>query len=114
MRPHALSSSSPTLRSQPLWSRPKGEMPPPNRAETGRDPRADQGSTRISRLPPLVGIARYLAHGLVFLLLAIVTLACFGQLFWFFSSVNVVLALYSIYKASAGLHAYWRLSRRNS
>jgi hypothetical protein len=68
----------------------------------------------MSGLPPLVGIAGYLAHGLVFLSLAIVTLVCFGQVFWFFSSVNVVLALYSIYKASAGLHAYWRLSRRKS
>ena len=68
----------------------------------------------MSGLPPLVGIAGYLAHGLVFLSLAIVTLVCFGQVFWFFSSVNVVLALYSIYKASAGLRAYWRLSRRKS
>ena len=68
----------------------------------------------MNGLPPLVGVAGYLAHGLVFLLLAIVTLVCFGQLFWLFSSVNFVLALYSIYKASAGLHAYWRLSRRES
>ena len=106
MTPHALLSSSSSLSSQPGRTSPAGRTPWSAREE--RDP------TRPDGLPPLVGIAGYLAHGLVFLSLAIVTLACFGQLFWFFSSVNVVLALYPIYKASTGLHAYRRLSRRES
>ena len=105
MTPHALLSSSSSLRSQPGRTSPAGQVP--------WSAREERGPTRRG-LPPLVGIAGYLAHGLVFLSLAIVTLACFGQLFWFFSSVNVVLALYPIYKASTGLHAYWRLSRRES
>jgi hypothetical protein len=102
MTPHALLSSSSSLSSQPGRASPAGQVPWSAREE------------RTDGLPPLLGIAGYLAHGLVFLLLAIVTLACFGQLFWVFSSVNVVLALYSIYKASTRLHAYWRLSRRES
>ncbi len=97
MTPHALLSSSSSPAGRVPWSA-----------------REERGPTRPDGLPPLVGIAGYLAHGLVFLSLAIVTLACFGQLFWFFSSVNVVLALYSIYKASTGLRTYWRLSRRES
>ena len=106
MTPHALLSSSSSLSSQPGRASPTGQVP--------WSAREERGPTRPDGLPPLVGIAGYLAHGLVFLSLAIVTLACFGQLFWFFSSVNVVLALYSICKASTGLHAYWRLSRRES
>ena len=104
MTPHALLSSSSSLHS--LATSPAGRVP--------RSAREERGPTRADGLPPLVGIAGYLAHGLVFLSLAIVTLACFGQLFWFFSSVNVVLALYSVYKASTGLRTYWRLSRRES
>src|SRR5580704_9514013 len=83
------------------------EQPAGRASPAGQVPwsaREERGPT--DGLPPLVGIAGYLAHGLVFLLLAILTLACFGQLFWFFSSVNVVLGLYSIYKASTGLLAY--------
>ena len=106
MTPHALLSSSSSLSSQSRPASPAGQVP--------WSAREERGPTRPDGLPPLVGIAGYLAHGLVFLSLAIVTLACFGQLFWFFSSVNVVLALYPIYKASTGLHAYWRLSRRES
>ena len=106
MTPHALLSSSSSLSGQPGPASPAGQVP--------WSAREKRGPTRPDGLPPLVGIAGYLAHGLVFLSLAIVTLACFGQLFWFFSSVNVVLALYSIYKASTGLHAYRRLSRRES
>jgi hypothetical protein len=107
MTPHALLSSSSSLSSQPWQASPAGQVPSPTMADSAREARPDG-------LPPLVGIAGYLVHGLVFVLLAILTLVSFGQLFWFFSSVNVVLALYSIYKASAGLHAYWRLSRRES
>jgi hypothetical protein len=108
MTPHALLSSSSSLSSQPRRASPAVQVPSPTTADSVREQR---GSTR---LPPLVGIAGYLAHGLVFVLLAILTLLCLGQRFWFFSLVNAVLALYSIYKVSAGLHAYWRLSRRES
>src|ERR1700691_5818579 len=101
MTPHALLSSSSSLSSQPGRASPDGQAPWSAREE--RDP------TRPDGLPPLVGIAGYLAHGLVFLSLAIVTRTCFGQLFGFFSSVIVVLALYPIYKASTCLHAYRRL-----
>jgi len=107
MTPHALLSSSSSLGSQPWQASPAGQVLSSTTADSAREARPDG-------LPPLVGIAGYLVHGLVFVLLAILTLVSFGQLFWFFSSVNVVLALYSIYKASAGLHAYWRLSRRES
>ena len=108
MTPHALLSSSSSLSSQSRPASPTGQVPSPTMANSARE---ERGPTR---LPPLVGIAGYLAHGLVFLSLAIVTLVCFGQRFWLFSSVNVVLALYTIYKASAGLRAYWRRSRRES
>ncbi len=111
MTPHALLSSSSSLSSQSRPASPTGQVPSPTMADSARE---ERGPTRLGGLPPLVGIAGYLAHGLVFLLLAIVTLVCFGQLFWLFSSVNVVLALYTIYKASTGLHAYWRRSRRES
>jgi hypothetical protein len=109
MTPHASLSSSSSLSSQPRRASPTGQGPPPTTVDSAREERI---STSPGGLPPLVGIAGYLLHGLVFLSLAIVTLVCFGERFWLFSSVNVVLALYSIYKTSAALRSYWRLSRR--